>query len=107
MNALDAIATLALDTDPCHAGKAMPELCITHGYPMVGAECSMVDERRRELTRVLNEAMPVVVDWLAGMIEGAAEDLTGEVDHRVRAGYRGAANLLRRWDPWVEFEEEA
>lgn len=98
---------LTLDMEPCRASEVLPDLCMMHGYPMEGSECGMVAERRRDLTGVLQDAMPVIVDWVAGMIEGAANDLVGEVDHNVRAGMHGAAVLVRRWDYRTEFPEDA
>ena len=107
MNALDSIVSLTLDMEPCRANSVLAELCETHGYQMQGAECAMVVERRRDLSMALGDAMPVIVDWVAGMIEGAAEDMADDVGHSVVAGMRGAAGLVRRWDYQAEFPEDA
>ena len=106
MNALDAIVTLALDANICHLSKTIPEKCETHGADMYGVECEIIADRRSLLRSTIGDLTPIMIDWLAGMIEGAATELEGEVSGDVRIGYRGAAALLRRWDPWVEFEDD-
>jgi hypothetical protein len=95
-----------MDSEHCHPSKNVPNLCQTHGFALEGKDCVWAYARRSNLRTALNDLAPVLVDWLAGMVEGAAEE-AGEVDGRVRQGYRGAAALLRRWDYRAEFDEDA
>lgn len=102
MNGLDTITNLALDTEPCVPSKLIEDACETHGTDMYGPECDLVVQRRQHLRAALNDLTPVLIDWLAGMVEGAAEEV-GE-DY-LRPGMRGAASLIRHWDPWLEYED--
>jgi hypothetical protein len=110
VNALDAIVTLALDVLPCQPNETLPELCEIHSTEMQGDECRIIATRRREMRSALNDAMPDVVEWIAGLIEDAADEVADSLPGSDFTAFaatwlRNGAIVVRDWDYRAEIAE--